>query len=150
MMEGFMKGLTLGALAGAIYFLFATTGCQTVPYQGQAREVKKKPQTEGVIALALNHRDEDRQKADEKMKANCSPYAVQILEEGEVAIGETTSTSGKETDRKSTEKSMGKFLGMDIMSGEAGGKNTEASSTTTKVKEWQIAYKCDRKTSVKR
>lgn len=145
-----MRGLTLGALAGALYFLFSTTGCQTVPYQGQAREVKKKPQTEGVIALTLNHRDEDRQKADEKMKANCNPYSVQVLEEGEVAVGEETTSSGKETERKSTERSAGKFLGMDIMTGEAGGKNTTTSSTTTKIKEWQIAYKCDHKTSVKR
>jgi hypothetical protein len=128
----------------------AITGCQTAPYQGQAREVKKKPQTEGIVAIAVNHRDEDRQKADEKMKANCAPYPVQVLEEGEVAVGEETKSTGKETERASTERSMGKFLGMDMMSGEAAGKNTASSSTTTKLKEWQIAYKCDRKPTAKR
>lgn len=145
-----MRGLSFCALLGALYFLFSTTGCQTVPYQGQAREVKKKPQTEGVIALTLNHRDEDRQKADEKMKANCSPYPVQVLEEGEVAVGEETTSTGKETERKSSERSMGKFLGMDLMTGEAGGKNTSTTSATTKIKEWQIAYKCEHKASAKR
>jgi hypothetical protein len=131
----------------SIWFI---TGCQTVPYQGQARDVKRKPQTEGVVAIAVNHRDEDRQKADEKMKSNCAPYPVQVLEEGEVAVGETTTTDGKETERKSTERSMGSFLGMDLKSGEAAGKNVSSSSTTTKVKEWQIAYKCEHKASAKR
>lgn len=117
-------------------------GCQTVPYQGQARDIKRRPQADGVIGIPLNYRDEDRAKAELKMKSNCNPSAFQVLEEGEVAIGQETKTSGKETDRASTKTKVGSLFGVPLMSGEAGGKNTESSQVTTSVKEWQISYKC--------
>jgi hypothetical protein len=141
-----MKFILLTLTGISILFM---VGCQTAPYQGEARDVKRKPQTEGIVAIKMNHRDEDRQKADEKMKSNCAPYPVQVLEEGEVAIGETTKTDGKETNRASTESST-RFLGMNLASGEASGKNVSSSATTTKVKEWQISYKCERKPTAKR
>lgn len=134
------NALVLVPIAAAIYL----SGCQTVPYQGQARDVKKKPQEEGVIALTLNHRDEDRAKATEKMNSNCAPYMVNILEEGEVVIGQETKSSQKETDRASTERTQ-KLFGLNFKTGEASGKNTDSSTTTTNVKEWQISYKCDKK-----
>ncbi len=121
--------------------LFAA-GCQTVPYQGQARDIKRRPQAEGVIGIPINFRDEDRAKAELKMKSNCNPSAYQVLEEGEVAIGQETKTSGKETDRASSKTKVGSLFGVPLISGEAGGKNTESSQVTTSVKEWQISYKC--------
>lgn len=117
-------------------------GCQTVPYQGQARDIKRRPQADGVVGIPINYRDEDRAKAELKMKSNCNPSAFQVLEEGEVAIGQETKTSGKETDRASSERKVGSLFGVPLMSGEAGGKNTESSQVTTSVKEWQISYKC--------
>ncbi len=117
-------------------------GCQTVPYQGQARDIKRRPNADGVIGIPLNFRDEDRAKAEVKMKGNCNPSAFQVLEEGEVVVGQETKTSGKETDRASSEKKVGSLFGLPLMSGEAGGKNTESSQVTTSVKEWQISYKC--------
>ncbi len=118
------------------------TGCQTVPYQGQARDIKRRPQSDGVIGIPLNFRDEDRAKAETKMKGNCNPSAYQVLEEGEVVVGQETKTSGKETDRASSERKVGSLFGVPLMSGEASGKNTESSQVTTSVKEWQISYKC--------
>jgi hypothetical protein len=139
--------IALIAVPSVLMFL---AGCQTAPYQGQAREVKKKPQEEGVIALATNHRDEDRAKAQEKMNANCAPYPAQVLEEGEVVTGQATTANEKETDRASTEHTQ-KFLGMNFAGGEAAGKNKATSTTTTNLKEWQISYKCDKhKASAKR
>lgn len=117
-------------------------GCQTVPYQGQARDIKRHPQEDGVIGIPLNFRDEDRARAESKMQSNCNPAAYKVMEEGEVVIGQETKTSGKETDRASTEHKVGSLFGMPLISGEKGGKNTETSQVTTNVKEWQISYKC--------
>lgn len=118
------------------------TACQTVPYQGQAREVVKKPQVEGVVALPINYRDEDQAKAQTRMSANCQPGSYKVIEEGEAVIGQEVKTAGKETDRASTKKEAGKLFGIPLMTGEEGGKNSESSQVTTAVKEWQIKYKC--------
>ncbi len=117
-------------------------GCQTVPYQGQARDIKRKPQDEGVIGIPLNFRDEDRARAEQKMRSNCNPIAFKVLEEGEVVVGQEVKSSGRETDRKSTEHKVGSLFGVPLMSGDQGGKNTESSQVTSAVKEWQISYKC--------
>lgn len=129
--------------------LLLLAGCQTMPYQGQARDVKLKPQKEGVIALPPAPRDEDRAKAQLKMKQNCAPYESNVLEEGEVAIGQKTDSAGKETDRASTKHKMGSVFGMALMGGTEGGRDVSSSTTTTDIKEWHISYKCDAK-SVKR
>lgn len=118
------------------------SGCQTVPYEGQARDVKRKPQEEGIIAIPTNYKDEDRSKAVQKMQSNCTPGVYKILEEGEVAVGQETKVSGRETERASTERSAGKLFGIPLTTGEAGGKNTESSQVTTSLKEWQISYRC--------
>jgi hypothetical protein len=116
--------------------------CQTVPYQGQARDVSRKPQEEGTVAIPLNYRDEDRQKAEMKMSQNCTPSPVKILEEGEIAVGQETKSSGRETDRKDSQVKVGQLFGIPITSGEAGGKNTETAQVVTSIKEWQIKYRC--------
>lgn len=116
--------------------------CQTVPYQGQARNVNKKPQESGVIAIATDYRPEDRSKADDYMKQNCSPFPVKVMEEGEVAVGQKTSASSSETDRASTKTNVGSFLGMPVFSGKEGGKDATSNSVVTNVNEWQIKYEC--------
>lgn len=128
-------------------FALIYSGCQTVPYEGQARDVKRKPQEEGVIAIPTNYKDEDRSKAVQKMQSNCTPGVYKILEEGEVTVGQETKSSGRETDRASTEKT-GSLFGIPIVSGEAKGKNTESSQVTTSLKEWQISYRCLAQSSV--
>ncbi len=133
-------------LSGAAV-LAILTGCQTMPYQGQARDVKRKPQQEGVISIALDHRPEDRQKAEEKMKSNCGMYPVKILEEGEVAVGQSTQVSGRETERASTKRKAGSLFGIPIVTGEEAGKDTSSSTVTTSVKEWHISYVCEAKRS---
>jgi hypothetical protein len=117
-------------------------GCATVPYQGQAHDIKRRPQEEGVVGIPVKFRDEDRAKAEQHMQSNCGQLPYKILEEGEVAIGEETKTNGKETDRASNQRKVGSIFGMPVVSGEAAGKNTESSQVTTSVKEWQISYKC--------
>ena len=136
-----MKTQVMKIAAGLCLLLAA--GCQTVPYQGQARETKKKPQEGGLIALKENFRDEDRAVAETKMRNNCAPNPFKVLEEGEVVVGQKTDSSTRDTDRKSTESQVGNLFGMAIMSGEAGGKDSKSSSTTTSLKEWQISYVCE-------
>ena len=121
--------------------LFAV-GCQTMPYQGQARETKKRPQEGGVISLKENHRAEDRQVADDKMKANCQPLSVKILEEGEIVVGQKTETDSRDTRRDDSRAEVGTLFGLPVMAGEAGGKDTKSSATTTALREWQISYQC--------
>lgn len=131
--------ITLSLLAIVTAFFVA---CQTVPYQGQAREVKRKPMEGGVIALVTDFRPEDRSKADEKMKSNCADSTVKILEEGEVAVGEKTTSNASQDYRSNSQKKVGSIFGMPLVSGQAAGTDTSTSSTTTQLKEWQISYEC--------
>jgi hypothetical protein len=119
-------------------------GCQAMPYQPYARDVKKKPQTSGVIALKTEHRDEDRQKAEGMMQSNCGQLPVKVLEEGEVAVGQTTTGNATETkDQGSAGTQAGSLFGIPLMTGQKDpSKNTATSSTTTNVTEWQISYEC--------
>lgn len=135
--------ITLVALSSMIFI----SGCQTVPYQGEARDVSVKPKNQGVVSIPLKHRDEDRAKATERMNRNCAPFPAEVVEEGEVAVGQETRSSGKETDRASSETKVGSLFGIPVMSGEAAGKNTSSTSTTTAIKEWHISYKCIRETA---
>ncbi len=116
--------------------------CQTMPYQGVAREVKRKPNEGGVIALTSEHRPEDRMKADEKMKSNCGASTIKVLEEGEIAVGQTTTSNASEAYRPSSQKKVGSLFGMPLVSGQGAGTDTSTSSTVTQLKEWQISYEC--------
>lgn len=129
--------------------LIGLTSCQTLPYQPYARDVKKKPNHNGIIALKLEHRDEDRAKAQMMMENNCRPAPVNILEEGEVVIGqESTSNSNTSKNAGQASQPVGSFLGIPLTSG---GKDPSESTTsmvsTTQVKEWQINYECVQKKS---
>ena len=121
------------------------SGCQTIPYQGQARDVKKKPSEGGTLALPLDPRDEDRAKAELKMQQNCGAGKYKILEEGEVVIGQKTNSDTREDNRDRNQQKIGSVFGMPLMSGDAGGKNMSGSTTTENVKEWQISYECKKK-----
>lgn len=134
-------------LSGVVWLL---TACQTVPYEGQARDVRKKPREDGVIAIPVNARDEDRTKAESKMQANCSPGVHEVLEEGEVTVGHETKSSEKETNRANSERKVGSIFGMAMISGDQGGKDKEVASVTSAVKEWQISYRCSKKSTAKR
>lgn len=119
-------------------------GCQAMPYQPYARDVKKKPQQGGVIALKTEHREEDRAKADTMMKNNCGTLPVKVVEEGEVAVGQTTSGSAKETNQQGTQgQQVGTLFGVPVMSGaQDPSKSTSTSTTTMAINEWQINYEC--------
>lgn len=132
-----MKSLIL--FAG---FALLFTGCQTVPYQGEARDVKLKPRKEGTIALPSSPRDEDRQKAQSRMQQNCNPLAYEVMEEGEVVVGQKTDATNRETNRASSEAQVGSLFGIPVMSGEAAGTDSRTSAVTTALKEWHIQYRC--------
>jgi hypothetical protein len=117
-------------------------GCQTIPYEGTARIVKLKPQAEGVIALPLDPRTEDRNLAEQKMTLNCKPGQYEVLEEGEVVIGEKTNSTGSSEHRASSSKKVGSIFGLPIVSGSGPGTETESQQIKSQVKEWQISYKC--------
>jgi hypothetical protein len=140
--------IELKLVAGA--FLLCLSACQTMPYQGQAREVKKKPKESGVISLKENFRDEDRAIAEMKMNNNCAPNAVRILEEGEAVVGQKVLTDSRDTHRDNSQAQVGSLFGVPVMSGDAGGKDSSSSSTTVALKEWQISYQCDTAKKAKR
>lgn len=134
-----MKHTTLLSIAIVTSFL---TACQTIPYAGKARNVKVKPKVEGVIALPLDPRPEDRNLAETNMTRNCNPGSFEILEEGEVVIGEKKNTSGNSTHRKSTKQNVGSLFGIPVTTGQEAGTNNSSEEVTSQVKEWQISYKC--------
>lgn len=120
------------------------SACATMPYQPYAREVKKKPNEGGVIALRSEHRPEDRQRADSLMASNCGSDAiVKVQEEGEVAVGEKTNSNSNKVQENRPASSGFSIGGLHFGSAEARpGENTNTTTETVQVKEWQIAYNC--------
>jgi hypothetical protein len=116
-------------------------GCQTLPYQGQARDVKRRPDG-GVIAMKIDFRPEDRAVAEQKMRANCRSQDLHIESEEEVVVGQKTDSNSRDTNREANKSQVGSLFGIPLVSGDDGGKDTASSSTTTQIKEWQIVYKC--------
>ncbi|CAN5577474.1 hypothetical protein BH10BDE1_BH10BDE1_33130 [soil metagenome] len=137
-----MKMLALIVLALP---LLSLVGCQTMPYQPYAREVKRQPGKGGEIALKTEHRDEDRAKAQMMMGTNCGANAIKVTEEGEVVIGQTTNSNASQTHNQGQAgTTVGTFLGMPITSGGTQASNdTAMSATTTALKEWNIKYDCE-------
>ena len=95
---------------------FVLFGCAT------ARVVTQQPGKGGVISYPQGH-EESRMKTMEMAKRNCKGHEVDITEEGEVVVGQ--STSGSSNTGKAT------F-----------GLSTNASSSTTQVTEWRMTYVC--------
>lgn len=138
-----MKKISIVTLALPILVL---AGCQTMPYQPYAREVKRMPGNGGEIALKTGHRDEDRAKAQTMMMSNCGSSPMKVLEEGEVVVGQTTNSNAQQThDAGITGTNIGTFLGMPVTSGgREASNNTSSSATTTALKEWNIKYECEK------
>ena len=127
----------------------ALTACQAMPYQPYARDVKKKPGHSGVIALKPVHQNEDQDKAKNMMASNCGTAPVKVLEEGEVVIGQEVKSNADTVKKAGYEGSqVGTLFGLPITSGGANPTDTTSgTSTTTTLKEWQIAYECVSKTT---
>jgi hypothetical protein len=128
--------------------LLMMAGCQTV-YTPKAREVKKKPKSSGVIAMPTNYRPEDKDKADYYMKQNCGPFAVNITDEGEAVVGQSTKNTASATNREDSRGQVGNLFGIPVMSGTGSGVDSQSSSITEQIKEWQITYVCEPPTSSK-
>jgi len=122
-------------------FVVALVGCamDAKPVQPYAREVKRKPQTSGVVALHQNPTPEDRKLAETMMKSNCGEAPVKVVDEGEVDIGEhSEGTALKEKGQKEE-----KLFGLISYKDEKPDQD-KTKTTTMKVKEWQIVYECPR------
>ncbi|MFZ3228843.1 MAG: hypothetical protein WA160_01465 [Pseudobdellovibrio sp.] len=121
------------------------SACQTLPYQPYARDVKKKPGQNGIVAMHLDNRDEDQAKAKQMMSNNCGSLAVKVLEEGEVVVGQEVKSAADTTKSKAVSGTqVGSLFGLPITSGGADAKDsTQSSSVTTSVKEWQLSYECE-------
>lgn len=133
-------------LMGCAVAMAMMTGCQTAPYKPYARDVKKKAQQGGVVALKPEHQDEDRKKAEEMMAKTCTPLAFKIVDEGEVVVGQETKTKGNTSYNQGSEgESMGSLFGMKVMSGKKDpSQSSESASSTVQLKEWQINYACEK------
>jgi hypothetical protein len=125
------------------------TGCQTIPYQGVAREVKKKPNDSGLIAMPINPRSEDRNLAETKMKTNCIDGKFRIIEEGEFVTGQATTTDSSTSNRDRNKQQVGSLFGIPVTSGDSGGTDSTSSSRTEQLKEWQVSYECLTKSKIK-
>lgn len=126
--------------------IFLTAGCVSMPYQPYARDIKKKAQQGGIVALKIDYRDEDRSKAQSMMERTCQPLLVKVLEEEEVVVGQETKVKGNTSysDGNKGEK-VGDLFGMPLMSGKKDPNQvTESSASTVQLKEWQISYECDK------
>ncbi len=133
----------------ALPLVLLINACQTIPYQPYARDVKKKPGQNGIVALKLDHRDEDKAKANQMMTSNCQSAIVKILEEGEVVIGQESTTDSK-TSKNAGESSkpIGSLFGIPMSSvGTDPSEATSAKVSTSQLKEWQISYECVQKKS---
>jgi len=139
--------MSLLKITFALAFL-GIVGCQTMPYQPYARDVKKKPQSGGTIALHSEHRDEDRAKATQMMSTNCGSNEVKVLEEGEVVVGQTTNTNANQNSNYGNKQQVGTLFGMPVTSGSDASTNVNSTATTTQLKEWQITYECVAATTV--
>lgn len=128
---------------------FLISSCQTLPYQPYAREVKKKPKQNGVIALKQVHQDEDKNKAIMIMQNNCSPLPYNIIEEGEAVVGQESVTNSNTSKNKGSQsQQVGTLFGLPVVSdGSDPSENTSSTVTTNQVKEWQIVYECETKKS---
>ena len=121
-------------------FLFFVS-CATMPYEPQAREIKRKPQQGGAIALNEKYRAEDRAKADNLMKSNCGTNKdVAILEEGEVVVGEKVDSTAKKT--IDNEENTAFKLGGIRFTNSTPAENVNTSMQKTQIKEWRIEYGC--------
>lgn len=135
MSSTFVRRSIFASLVATLAFI---TGCAIVPY---AREVKKKPTEGGVVAMRTHHTPEDRAKAESMIASNCGANNYKILEEGEVVVGEKThSTSNKSTD---TSNSQPLRWGSLTFGSSTPTENTNTSSETVQIKEWQISYQCN-------
>lgn len=130
----------------ALLPLLVLAGCQTMPYQPYAREVKRMPGNGGEIALREEHRDEDRAKAQAMMNSNCGASTVKVLEEGEVVVGQTTNSSATQTHNAGSQGTqVGTLFGIPVTSGSReASNNTATTATTTALKEWNIKYNCEK------
>lgn len=132
-----------------ILAMLTLSACQTM-YVPKAREVKKKPHSNGVIALPAEYRPEDRQKADSLMKQNCGNSSVVIADEGEVVVGQKTSSTASSTNRDDTRQEAGNLFGIPLVTGANAGVDSRNDSTTTQLKEWQIVYNCEAEKKARR
>ncbi len=139
-----------GRVAATAFSILVMAGCQTMPYQPYAREVKRQPGGGGEIALKQEHRDEDRLKAQSMMNSNCGATGVKVLEEGEVVVGSTTNSNASETHNSGRPgQQVGTLFGIPVTSGgQQASNNTATSATTTALKEWNIKYECDKAVAV--
>lgn len=130
-----MKKLLLLAVAALLY------SCATIAYQPYAREVKRKPQVSGVIALKIDNRAEDHQKAEALMQANCGSGAIaKIVDEGEVVTGEKTNTISSKS-QEDAPRSAFTLSGIKFGSSQPS-ENTNTTAITEQMKEWHISYSC--------
>ncbi len=133
---------TISVTVFTISTLGALTACQLPAYQGEARDVKRRPRESGVVAIPRKFRPEDRARAEDTMRTVCAPGSFSVVEEGEIVTWQQVVADSRETNRDNSEHEMGKILGMSVTGGEREGKDTRTSSTSKNLTEWQISYVC--------
>ena len=131
-----MKKLALSLTLFAALF---TVSCAMVPY---AREVRKKPNAGGTIALKTYHNAQDRAQADLLMRSNCGTNEVKVTEEGEAVVGQVTSSNANTNYYGGRRNTANANWGTVTFGNYNPGESTNTTAETTQLKEWQIQYEC--------
>lgn len=131
-----MKKLALATTLSAALFMVS---CAMVPY---AREVKKKPNAGGTIALKTYHNAQDRAQADLLMRNNCGTNEVKVTEEGEAVVGQVTNSNANTNYYSGSRNTASANWGTVTFGNYNPGESTNMTAQTTQLKEWQIQYEC--------
>jgi len=126
-------------LCSSLILLGLLTSCAGMnEYRPYARHVSRTTGHAGVIAVKLDHRQEDISLAQSMMQDSCGQRAATIIQEGEVAVGSVSDTVKER--REGNESVVGSFFGLPVTSGSPEKENSRV--VTTQQKEWHINYKC--------
>lgn len=113
---------------------FALSSCMTPP-EPYAKNIDMEPGKGGTIMIWPSDNDVARQKAQVLMSRTCGSKKAQIVKEGEVKVGTTSTGSGQ-----SQKKAVGFF---DQFSGVGSQTDTKTETNTRDIQEWHIVYKCN-------
>lgn len=109
-------------------FLFSLLGL-SLTHCASIRVVKSKPGKGGVIAIKRGFIGESAEDlADKAMSRNCK-RGYQVVEEGEVVIGSSSATSGRQRNRGSA------------FAAKSESRSSSRTETVDKT-EWRMTYKC--------
>ncbi len=135
-----IKTFSICSLALGVGATLLLSGCQTIPYTGQARDVKRRPGAGGTVAVPINPQQVDRERASEHMTTNCGAGNFKVTSEEEVATGQMVESDAYNSAQPYRPAHAGGLvLGPPVY---ADGMDSHVTSRVVQTKEWLISYDC--------